>query len=86
MTPSMKKNVLKYDDVLFLDMQKRQINDFNWPYCSVMMTNGDKPGVSACESIVCEESTQMYVWLLKSILEMEPQFFHFFYVDATLVF
>ena len=50
------------------------MNDFNWPYYSVMKTSGDKQGVSACEYIVCKESTKMYVWLLKSILEMEPQF------------
>ena len=31
MTPSMRNNLIKFPDILCLDMQKRQFNGLNWP-------------------------------------------------------
>ena len=33
MTPQMRKDQIRFGDVLFLDAQKRQYNQWGFPYC-----------------------------------------------------
>ena len=71
-TPSMRTVLKRYPDILSLDMQKRQYNILNWPYCSLIFHSGHGKGMSGCECIVCEESHTMYQWILQSCAEIEP--------------
>ena len=69
------RTVLKrYPKILSLDMQKVQYNRYNWPYCSLIFYGGENRGEQGCECIVCEESIEMYHWIISSCVELEPGF------------
>ena len=74
MMPHNKKVLRRYPEVLSLDMQKVQYNKYNWPYCSLIFHGGENIGEQGCECIVCEESIDMYHWIITSCVELEPQF------------
>ena len=73
MTPIMRNNLLRFGTVLFIDMQCRQYNEFNWPYCGIMIkTHEMKIGlVTECLSI--DESLNTYNWVIRSMAIMEPR-------------
>ena len=73
-TPSMRNVLKRYPDILSLDMQKRQYNLLNWPYCSLIFHSGHGHGEPGCECIVCEESHSMYQWILETCASIEPHF------------
>jgi hypothetical protein len=74
MTPEMKKNLLRYGRVIFLDGQKRQYNTMNWPYIGPALKDKEMKVCLGAESLVVEESLKMYKWVLESMCEMEPRF------------
>jgi hypothetical protein len=74
MTPEMRKNLLRYGRVLFLDGQKRQYNSMNWPYIGPALKDNEMKVCLGAESIVVEESLKMYKWVLESMCDMEPFF------------
>jgi hypothetical protein len=74
MTPEMKKNLLRYGRVFFLDGQKRQYNRMNWPYIGPALKDNEMKVCLGAESIVVEESLKMYKWVLESMCDMEPRF------------
>ena len=45
---------------LFLDAMKRQMNDIDWPYLSVVVLNNMKKVANACEAITCAEKIDAY--------------------------
>jgi hypothetical protein len=74
MTHEMKARLLRYATVIFLDAQKRQFNNLNWPYIGpVVLDNECRVGVIA-ESLVLSECEESYKFVLKSIFEMVPEF------------
>jgi hypothetical protein len=74
MTPEMKKNIIRYGKVLFLDGQKRQYNRMNWPYIGPALKDNEMKVCLGAESLVVEESLITYKWVLESMCEMEPSF------------
>jgi hypothetical protein len=74
MTPEMKKNIMRYGKVLFLDGQKRQYNKMNWPYIGPALKDNEMKVCLGAESIVVEESLKSYQWVLESMCQMEPRF------------
>ena len=74
MTPYSRNVLRRYPEILSLDMQSKQYNVFNWPYCSLIFHGGENRGEQGCECIVCEESTDMYYWIITTCIEMEPAF------------
>ena len=74
MTPEMKKNIIRYGQVLFLDGQKRQYNRMNWPYIGPALKDNEMKVCLGAESIVVEESLKTYKWVLESMCDMEPRF------------
>ena len=73
-TPAMRMVLRRYPEILSLDMQKRQYNILNWPYCSLVFHSGHGKGLSGCECIVCEESHKMYKWIIETCADIEPSF------------
>lgn len=74
MTATMRRNAVLHGEVLFLDAQKRQMNDSGWPYKAAVIKNSEfKPRVAA-ESLHLQEDTPSYSWLLTSMQSMEPMF------------
>lgn len=66
MTHGMRRNLIRFGDVLFLDYQKRQFNKLGWPYIGpAIMTNNHTIGVTS-EAVVLTESIEMYAWILKA--------------------
>jgi len=55
---------------IMLDMMKRQLNSANWPYCGPIMLTGETKIACACEAIVFLETTDAYIWIMKSIYDM----------------
>ena len=56
MTPKMRENLLRYGDVLCLDMQARQFNSSGFPYCSPIGVSSEKQNAQTSEALVVEES------------------------------
>ena len=73
MTKMMRTNVIKYGDIISLDMQKRQYNRMGFPFCSPVCKDGENNVAPAAESIVIEESDSMYIWIFKAMQEIEPR-------------
>lgn len=74
MTAEMKKDLIRFGDILFLDSQKRQYNVANWPYIAPVVKDENMKVRVACESICCEESHKLYAWVLEEMTKMEPRF------------
>ena len=59
-TKAMRKSLVRYGDIIFLDAQKRQYDKMCWPYIgSVVETNGNEI-CCITESIVITEDISMY--------------------------
>ena len=64
MTLTMKRMLLQYGDILFLDAQKRQYNKMGWPYIGLVITTNESCVRYVAESIVIKEHTAMYKWVI----------------------
>lgn len=74
MTATMRRNAVRFGDILFLDAQKRQMNLSGWPYIAlVIKTSEHKIGLIA-EGLHVEESIDAYAWSVKTASELEPLF------------
>jgi hypothetical protein len=74
MTPEMEKNLIRYGHIIFLDGQKRQYNQMNWPYVGPALKDNEMKVCLGAESIVVEKSLKIYKWVLESMCDMEPNF------------
>ena len=72
MTPRNRYNLIRFGNIIFLDAQKRQMNEFCWPYIGPVIKNGENKVGTVCESIVTGETLSFYVWILKMMEETEP--------------
>lgn len=73
-TTEMRKDLIRFGHILFLDSQKRQYNVANWPYIAPIVKDENMKVRVASESICCEESHNLYGWVLESMAKMEPRF------------
>jgi hypothetical protein len=73
MTPNMRENLLRYGDILCLDMQARQYNSPGFPYCSPIGVSSEKQNAQTSKALVVEESTETYFWILQSQHKMESR-------------
>jgi hypothetical protein len=73
MTPNMRENLLRYGDILRLDMQARQYNSSGFPYCSPIGVSSKMQNAQTCEALVVEQSTETYYWILQTLHEMESR-------------
>ena len=60
MTVHMKKSLLQFGDILFLDAQKRQYNRMGWPYIGPVIKTSEFCVRCVAESIVIIEDLTMY--------------------------
>ena len=74
MTNEMRQDLIRFGDVIFLDSQKRQYNVANWPYIAPVVKDENMKTRVASESVCCEESHNLYHWVLTVMSEMEPRF------------
>ena len=59
-TTYMRRNYELGGFCLFLDAMKRQQNDIDWPYMSVVVLNSMKQIANACEALTCAEKIDAY--------------------------
>jgi hypothetical protein len=52
----MRKDLIRFGDVLFLNAQKRQMNDWGFPYSSIVMINEENEICNGCETLYIEEN------------------------------
>ena len=69
----MRKHLLQYGDIMFLDAQKRQYNKLCWPYIGPVIKTGENRIRVVAESVVISEDIEAYQWILESIVSMEPK-------------
>jgi hypothetical protein len=74
MTAQMRYHARRYGHVLCLDAQKRQMNSSGWPYIAPVVKDNEMKVALAAESIVIEENHGFYIWIIKSMAEIEPRF------------
>ena len=74
MLPEMRQDAIRYGDLLFLDAQKRDMNTPGWPYIGPCVKDNENKVRVIAECLCISESLENYVWVLKSMVEMEPQF------------
>ena len=67
MTPKMRSNLVRFGDVLFLDAQKRQHNEYAWPYIGPCIKDHEMCIGVVCESIVISEDLYTYAWILRQL-------------------
>ena len=69
----MRKQLLQFGDMMFLDSQKRQYNKVCWPYIGPVIRTGENKVRVVAESVVISEDLDSYQWILKSLSVMEPK-------------
>ena len=74
MTSQMRYHARRYGHILCLDAQKRQMNSSGWPYIAPVVKDNEMKVAVAAESIVTEETHWFYIWIIKSMAKIEPQF------------
>ena len=74
MTEMMKKRLLRFGTVLFVDYMKRKYNKESWPYCGPVILDGNNEIGVVGESLNLSESLDGYFFVLSSIFEMVPEF------------
>ena len=72
MTAQMRYHARIYGHVMCLDAQKRQMNSSGWPYIAPIVKDNEMKVALAAESIVIEENHGFYIWIIKSMAEIEP--------------
>ena len=73
MTSQMKNNLIRFGDIFFLDAQKRAFNQIGWPYIGIVLRNHMNEICVCCEAIVLGETIAMYVWIIKTMCKLVPQ-------------
>ena len=73
-TTDMRNRLKRHGDVLFLDSQKRQFNKHGWVYIGPCIKDHEDRIGTTVESLLVEESIDSYVWVLKSMFDMESKF------------
>ena len=74
MTPIMKKRLIRYGNLLFVDAQLRHYNHFGWPYIGMTIKDGNNQIGVCCESIVTSEALDVYEWILRTMCDIVPNF------------
>jgi hypothetical protein len=69
----MKINLLRFGDVMFLDVQKHQYNKLCWPYIGPVVKTNENQICCVADSIVITEDINMYKWILQTIEVMKPR-------------
>ena len=72
--PEMKQDAIRYGNLLFLDAQKRDMNSPGWPYIAPCVKDNENKVRVIAECLCISESIENYVWVLKSIVDMEKRF------------
>jgi hypothetical protein len=70
-TPRMRRDIIRFGDVLFLDAQMRQYNTAGFPYASIVMINDENNICTGCETLYIEESTAGYTQMIRNMATME---------------
>ena len=73
MNLQMRRHLLQFGDILFLDSQKRQYNKLCWPYIGPVIRTGENKIRVIAESVVISEDLESYQWILESVAAMEPK-------------
>lgn len=64
MTHGVRRNIIRFSDLLLLYVQKRQFNKIGWPYIgSVIITNDNKVGVTH-KAVVLFEANKINEWIV----------------------
>ena len=73
MTHGMRRNLIRFGDILFLDSSKRQLNKIGWPYIGPAVMTNEWRVRTVSEAVVLSESIAMYTWILQAMAVMEPR-------------
>ncbi len=74
MFPHQRRNLLRYGHTLFLDGQKKQFNEFGWPYVGPVIKDSEFKVHTCAESICIEENNRVYAWIVQSMCAIESRF------------
>ena len=66
--------LVRYGDVIFLEAMKRDYNKPGWPYIGPCVKDNENKVRVTAEFICISENNEMYNWILRSMVEMEPRF------------
>ena len=72
MTSHMRSNCELFGSFITIDMMKRELNEFNWPYVAVTGKNEFGKICVLLEGIVLEETEDAYKWFLQKLFHMCP--------------
>ena len=61
-----------YGSSLFVDMMKRIMNSYNWPYVSIVVIDANGQPRTAMEGITCTERQAAYVFVVDCLFRMTP--------------
>jgi hypothetical protein len=70
----MRADLLRFCDVMFLDVQQRQFNTSGPPYISPYMVDSEGTLCQGCECLCLTESNDFYAWILQTMQKLEPRF------------
>ena len=63
-TPRMRRDMIRFGNVLFLDAQMHQYNTAGFPYASIVMIKDENNICTGCETLYIEESTAGYTQMI----------------------
>ena len=69
MAAAMRKNLICYGHMMFLDAQMRAFNQLCWSYIGIVVINNLNRICLCCEAIVIQEILEVYVWLLRMLAD-----------------
>ena len=67
-----RESLVRYGDVLFLDAMKRDYNESGCPYIGTCVKDNENKVLVMAELICISDNHEMYNWILRSMVEMEP--------------
>ena len=71
---SLRNDLIRFGDLLFLDAQMRQYNISGFPYISPIVLDEENKVAQCAKAICVEESLEMYGWILLEMQHHEPLF------------
>jgi hypothetical protein len=74
MTPRMRMDLVQFGDVIFLNAQHQQFKSLGSPYISPVLHVDKGKIAQGAESIVIEESHEIYAWVLSKMARLELWF------------
>ncbi len=69
----MRGNFKLYGCAVHVDLEKKNLDSFEWPYISIVVVDGNGCPICVDDGIACVETKDAYIFAVKGMLGMTPR-------------